>query len=126
ALHDLRALHNALVSGAPERLFHPRHAFLVKLVKADALGARRRKQLDGNGNQSEGEIAFPNRRCHGISLEVRKSKFVLAVAPGSKLTHSIFQFEDRNSKLVPAAFCLLPSAYCPPDGGFVPHFSRAR
>ena len=44
ALHDFRALDDAVVGGAEQRLLDARVAFLVELVEADALAARRRGQ----------------------------------------------------------------------------------
>src|SRR5487761_699775 len=63
-LDNFGTLDLAIAGGAELRLANARVTHPVELIEADALRSRGGKQPDGNGNQAEGEMALPDRRCH--------------------------------------------------------------
>src|SRR3989442_13350831 len=64
ALHDFRALDHTIAVRTEQRLAQARMALFVELVKADALAAGSRKQIDRYGNQPEREMSLPDSRSH--------------------------------------------------------------
>src|SRR5581483_1920753 len=67
AFDQLTAFNDPVALRAKRLLLDTASADLMNLVKAYALRTRRREQTDRNGNQSEGDISFPDCGSHNSS-----------------------------------------------------------
>ena len=66
--YQFAALHYAIAMGTEGLLFNAAVANAVNLIEADALGPRGRKQTHRYGDETESDVAFPNRGCHMVFL----------------------------------------------------------